>query len=206
MSDLPQKPWTTQDSNRILFTILSMNTPNKPALPTELILQILSHPSRWLLTTSVYLSTPARVSSSESERAIVHTPPISKHQLPLIRRIVFTYSSKDQGWSSYSSDHGTYRNSWTWFEAGLRKHAEEEEEKVSLTDQMQHRHRLHCNRHAGWETEDYQFVVEGDHPILENMQAGDEVVLWARAKFGGWENFVQGAAIQIWTIDDLSDV
>lgn len=205
MSEPPQNPWTTRDSNRILFTILSTKTPNKPALPTELILQILSHPSRWLLTSSVYLSSPARVSSSESERAIVHTPPVSTHQLSLIRRIVFTYSSKDQGWSSYSSDHGTYRNSWTWFEAGLRKHAEEEEEKVSSTDQMQHRHRLHCNRHAGWETEDYQFVVEGDHPLLKNMQAGDEVVLWALAKFGGWENFVQGAAIQIWTMDDLSD-
>lgn len=88
----------------------------------------------------------------------------------------------------------------------MRKHAEGEEEKVSSTDQMQHRYRLHCNRHAGWETEDYQFVVEGDHPLLKNMQAGDEVVLWALAKFGGWENFVQGAAIQIWTMDDLSDV
>ena len=205
LTDPPQRRWTTRDSNRTAFTVLSANAPHRPALPVELVLQILSHPSRWLLTTTVYLSVPARVPSSEAERAIVHTPPISPHQLPLIRRLVFTFRSKDQGWSSYGEDHGSYRNSWTWFEAGLRKLAGEEN-ALSPMDQPERRYRLQCNRHAGREVEDYRFELEKDHPLLQEMQAGDEVVLWALARFGGWENFVQEAAIQLWTMDDMSGV
>lgn len=178
-------------------------TPHKP-LPPELILQILSHPSRWLLSTSIYLSVPARISSAEAERAIVHTPPISSHQLPLIRQLVFSYRSQDQGWSSYPEDHGSYRNSWTWFEAGLRKHTRGEDSH-SVVDQPERRYRLQSNRHASREAEDYRFGFGRDHPLLNDMQAGDGVVLWAMARFGGWENFVQEAAIQIWTMDDMSD-
>ena len=205
LNDPPPKRWTTQDSNRTVFTVLSTTTPRKPALPTELILQILSDPSRWLLTTFVYLSVPARVPSSEAERAIVHTPQISSHQLSLIRRLVFTYRSKDQGWSSYGEDHGSYRNSWTWFEAGLRKF-DRGEESLSLVDRPERRYRLQSNRHAGQEAEDYLFEFERDHPLLKEMQAGDEVVLWALARYGGWENFVEAAAIQIWITDDMDSV
>ena len=201
----PQRRWTTQDSNRALFTVLSINTPNKPALPPELILEILSHPSRWLLTAYVQLPAMVCISSEEAERDVVCTPPISARRLPLVQRLVLTFRSKDQGWSSYPADYGSYRNSWTWFEAGLRKHVGGEESVVS-TDRERPRQRLQCNRHAGTEAEDYRFVFERDHPLLKCMRVGDEVVLWAMAKFGGWRNFVQEAAIQVWSLDDLGDV
>ncbi len=135
----------------------------------------------------------------------MHTLPVSPHQLPLIRRIVFSYRSKDQGWSDHYADHGSYRNSWTWFEAGLRK-CTGENWLGSAADSGERRHHLQCNRHASRGAEDYRFVFEGDHPLLKDMQVGDEVVLWALARFPGWENFVEEAAIQIWTMDDLDDV
>lgn len=38
------------------------------------------------------------------------------------RKIVFTITSHDQGWAHNSSqDRGSYRGSWTWFEAGLER-------------------------------------------------------------------------------------
>lgn len=37
------------------------------------------------------------------------------------RRIVFTIRSEDQGWGGTREDAGTYRHSWTWFEAGLER-------------------------------------------------------------------------------------
>lgn len=37
------------------------------------------------------------------------------------RKIVFTISSRDQGWSSQAQDRGSYRGSWTWFEAGKER-------------------------------------------------------------------------------------
>lgn len=37
------------------------------------------------------------------------------------RKVVFTIRSRDQGWGGLYPDHGTYHNSWTWFEAGLER-------------------------------------------------------------------------------------
>ncbi|KAK3330681.1 hypothetical protein B0H66DRAFT_544603 [Apodospora peruviana] len=37
------------------------------------------------------------------------------------RKIVFTIVSHDQGWGGHYGERGTYRNSWTWFEAGLER-------------------------------------------------------------------------------------
>lgn len=38
------------------------------------------------------------------------------------RKIVFTVTSHDQGWSNNARrDRGSYRGSWTWFEAGLER-------------------------------------------------------------------------------------
>lgn len=38
------------------------------------------------------------------------------------RKIVFTITSHDQGWSNNArQDRGSYRGSWTWFEAGLER-------------------------------------------------------------------------------------
>jgi hypothetical protein len=44
------------------------------------------------------------------------------------RKIVFNIHSNDQGWGGDREDHGTYRKSWTWFDAGLERfdaHAED---------------------------------------------------------------------------------
>lgn len=37
------------------------------------------------------------------------------------RKIVFTIESHDQGWGGLHQDRGSYRGSWTWFEAGLER-------------------------------------------------------------------------------------
>ncbi|EFQ32762.1 uncharacterized protein GLRG_07906 [Colletotrichum graminicola M1.001] len=38
-----------------------------------------------------------------------------------VRKIVFKIRSRDQGWGGAVADKGTYRGSWSWFEAGLEK-------------------------------------------------------------------------------------
>lgn len=37
------------------------------------------------------------------------------------RKIVFTMRSRDQGWGGQLRDRGSYRGSWTWFEAGKER-------------------------------------------------------------------------------------
>ncbi|KAI2634958.1 hypothetical protein GGS26DRAFT_551947 [Hypomontagnella submonticulosa] len=46
--------------------------------------------------------------------------PISTLEHPF-RKVVFDITSRDQGWSSHHNDHGTYRSSFTWFDAGLER-------------------------------------------------------------------------------------
>lgn len=38
-----------------------------------------------------------------------------------VRKVVFKIKSHDQGWGGDAEAKGTYRASWTWFEAGLEK-------------------------------------------------------------------------------------
>ncbi|KAK1999787.1 hypothetical protein LX36DRAFT_573563 [Colletotrichum falcatum] len=45
-------------------------------------------------------------------------PPMLTHP---VRKIVFKMRSRDQGWGGGVGDRGTYRGSWSWFEAGLEK-------------------------------------------------------------------------------------
>ncbi|KZL83899.1 hypothetical protein CI238_07019 [Colletotrichum incanum] len=45
-------------------------------------------------------------------------PPMLTHP---VRKIVFKLRSKDQGWGGGVGDRGSYRGSWSWFEAGLEK-------------------------------------------------------------------------------------
>lgn len=38
-----------------------------------------------------------------------------------VRKIVFRIKSRDQGWGGEVDKKGTYKGSWTWFEAGLER-------------------------------------------------------------------------------------
>ncbi|KUI60836.1 hypothetical protein VP1G_08041 [Cytospora mali] len=57
------------------------------------------------------------------------------------RKIVFTIRSRDQGWGGSPPDRGTYRGSWTWFEAGLERfdrnatHPKDTPEKDAAADE-----------------------------------------------------------------------
>jgi len=42
----------------------------------------------------------------------------------LLRRLTLITRSRDQGWSSFPADHGTYKNSWTWFDVSILRSPE----------------------------------------------------------------------------------
>ncbi|KAJ0122901.1 hypothetical protein J7T55_011362 [Diaporthe amygdali] len=56
------------------------------------------------------------------------------------RKIVFTMRSRDQGWGGGHEDRGSYRGSWTWFEAGKERfdknatHPKDTPEKEALVE------------------------------------------------------------------------
>lgn len=133
------KSWTTHDSNLALLECLSTATPTRPALPVELTLQILNHPTRWVSLLIVYhppstdpdrpiLNVHSRSSGAPNQgptkAPVSYTRPLSAREAKLWRKVVFTFRSRDQGWCS-NVDGGC----WSWFEVGLARTPFVEEEE-----------------------------------------------------------------------------
>ena len=116
-------------------------------------------------------------------------------ELHPVRKVVFTITSKDQGWSSSPGSHGTYENSWTWFEAVVRDRIHEPGEGKIIVR----------NVHAGQEYKTHvvtwTFDAEDDDERIwvRNLKRGQhvDIVLWAL--YPGWENHVASARIDIFT-------
>lgn len=218
--DTATRPWTTHDANVALYRCLSTSTPHRPTLPDEIILQILDHPSRWIQVHSVELRAvashePLRCRSNGPQHGdwqILVTDPVSGRAIKKLRKVVYFFRGQDQGWSSYPQHHGTYIDSWTWFEAGLARfedrNAQGEElrqQKALRAEKERDRYELHRNRHAGLNPENYVIELGTKHDLLKHVEDGDRFALWARAVFPGWENRVHKARIEIYCVDDLSN-
>lgn len=215
-SNLECEPWTTTESNVAIYRCLSRRS---PPIPNEIILQILDHPSRWIRSQVINArmasdNEPMRVGidlRNRGEQQILATNPLSQLEVPRIRRVVYTFRSRDQGWSSYPTHHGTYEGSFTWFEAGLTRPTatdlidSERDDQLELKAAKERiRYELQRNRHAGREPETYRHELSRDHKLLQGAKTGDSVVLWARASFPGWENRLFNACIEVWCVDDLT--
>lgn len=141
--------------------------------------------------------------SPELQGALYHTSPLIagdyEHLSPLhpLRKAVFTITSKDQGWSSYPQDHGTYANSWTWFEAMVLDWTESSPEIPAR--------RICTNVHAGrdykthqvtwcWNSED-----ESERVWITSLRRGQKIGIQVWARFPGWSNSVRAATIDIYT-------
>lgn len=223
--------WTTHDSNLALLECLSTPTSTRPALPTELILQILNHPSRWVRLHSISHPPSAEavpnkpivvIRNRNTGIPVLYTRPFTTREVGLLRQVVFTFRSRDQGWSS-NPDEG----SWSWFEASLvQLPSTDEDEQEQFDDaaewtgsyewigewmerqgerlQNQPRYKIHTNKHASTEVEQYTIELTDEHELVQRVEEGDSVVLWACAWFPGSENRVYEAKITVLGMDDLT--
>ena len=138
----------------------------------------------------------------------------------------------DQGWSSYSEDWGSFRNSWTWFEVILRP-GEEKTRATGFTARKRDRVRARAmelirreddssdedsehedslperrwfiqrNRHAGSDAERYHIEMNADSELVRALQDGDTIEVWGFAKYSGWMSRVFNVSVEIWCVDDL---
>ena len=214
------EPWTTHMSNQTALEVLSRPAKARAALPHEIVLQIISYQPFWIL--HHYVSTPApppAIRVRQGERLLAETAPLSAMDITLIRQIHFVFRSKDQGWSSFKADYGSYRNSWTWFEGGVIRPTaaadHEGSENEGRPSPQTRRQKLQANRHAGEALENYRiemFVGSEENADATDdfrsmdLKEGDVVALWACASFHGWENFVETATVELWGVDSLHDM
>ena len=226
----PTQSWTTHDSNIALFACLSTATRTRPALPTELILQILEHPTRWphldcrSLPPYVDPSQPIiHVRNRPTGIPLLYTRPFSAREANRMRQVVLAFRSSDQGWSSEPESGGSF----SWFEVGLAQvlRTDDEEhgqgqltrwitrsyewvgdsvEQHGKTLETQPRYKIQSNRFAEREPKDYTIELTNEHELVQRMQDGDRIVLWACACYQRWENRIYEAKISVLAMDDLT--
>ena len=223
------KAWTTHDSNLALLECLSTATPIRPAIPVELILQILDHPTRWVRLHSI--SHPPSVEPNKpivlvSNRPtgipLLYTRPFSARDIGLLRNVLLTFRSRDQGWSS-NPDGGN----WSWFEASLAQFpCPDEDGQSRVSDETewtgsyewigewmerhdkklesQPRYQIQKNRHASTDPVGYTIELTEEHELVQRVKENDRIVLWACTCFPEWENRVYEATITVYGMDDLT--
>ena len=104
-----------------------------------------------------------------------------------LRKVVIAVVSKDQGWSNYLEDYGTYRNSYTWFELSVGSPEEDSGEKW--------RGEVVRNLHAHSDFKEHNVEIS-DAELYEKAESGDVLTVWALAKFSGWTNMVRRVTIR----------
>ena len=102
-----------------------------------------------------------------------------------LKKVVITIISKDQGWSSYHADHGTYRNSWTWFELSVGPSKDSERWCGEVV------RNLHA--HDSFKEHTVE-IVDGE--LYKKAKSGDVLTVWALAKYSGWKNTVKKVKIR----------
>jgi len=102
-----------------------------------------------------------------------------------LRKVIVTIVSKDQGWSKYLHDHGTYRNSWTWFELSVGPSKDSEKWRGEVVR----------NLHAHGEFKEHTVEIS-DGELYERARSGDVLTVWVIARYRDWKNTVKKVTIR----------
>ncbi|MCJ1470919.1 hypothetical protein MMC07_009567 [Pseudocyphellaria aurata] len=196
---------------------LILSTMSAPPSISTLARDTHSDPSRWILTWNDNIIETTPVPHTEDSRILLRTPPLTARSVSLLRKVVFTMRSHDQGWSDYPTNHGTFENTWTWFDAAVETKSVEAVQEAhgdidSLVARMPkpldspniRRHRIQSNRHAVKEAENYRITIDRGQEPLDDLKVGDQIMLIACARYPGWENTIEAAGIEIWEEDDVN--
>lgn len=168
-------------------------------IPRRIILEILNFAEYWLLS-RVTRKGEVRLIERDSAKRLPYltSKPIPKTS-PSVQRVTFVVWSHDQGWSSYKVSHGTFENSWTWFEADIEKSPRASNivshgpEKRLLTN-------VHASRQYRRREVSYTCLGSLKHrKWLEGLYPGDKISIIPMAWFPGWTNYVREASIEVHT-------
>jgi hypothetical protein len=188
-SEVDIRPYASTEVNSI-YDYLSL------LFPTEIASRILESASIWSCERSSLSSETRRPIEFHGKiMPIIFTDGIQGAVERPLRRIVVETVSKDQGWSSYPADHGTHRNSWTWFYITLERQKSEnstEWEEVA-------RRELWPNLHASKSMIRHVIDIDGSEDIVQSARRGDRLCLWGGAKFPGWRMCIQDCFIWVFT-------
>ena len=102
----------------------------------------------------------------------------------ILKKVIITIVSKDQGWSGYERHHETYEGSWTWFELSVGP----------LSGSERWRGEVVTNLHAHENFREHTVEIS-DKGLYAKAESGDVLTIWACAVHSGWVNTVKEAII-----------
>ncbi len=120
----------------------------------------------------------------------------------MVRKVEINITSHDQGWSSYPQDRGTYRGSWTWFEAEISLGGSEDEHEGEGEHCV--KRELCRNVHADamdkthtiiWR---YDAEDDGERDLIRSLGPGSSVSVVPQVRFPGWQNYVTCASVDVY--------
>lgn len=191
---------STPQSNRALLSVLSQPSGKRPALPHELILEILQYPPCWVLLSRQTLPAPVTVTSRRRSSVLCSSTAFTASSLRHFRKAVFSFLSHDQGWCS-SPDSGN----WTWFDVRVVENKTAHQHDESSSQEGERKVLLQKNRQAERDPMSYIHTLDRSEGILYDLQVGDEIQLLGCACFPGWSNFIEEATLEIWGVDTLAE-
>ncbi|KAI5888570.1 uncharacterized protein SCHCODRAFT_02587820 [Schizophyllum commune H4-8] len=162
------------------------DTLRRGGVPEELVLDILDLAELWSCSSA---SRAQKVAVDSRTQSYVYAE-LEVPDAPL-RSLTFVTVSHDQGWSDYEDDHGTYRRSSTWFEAGVK--GSDARRLIQQNIHASSDRRLHTNTWS-FDTPDPEL-----QEWLRGMQGGRFLQLIARAQYQGWVNHVYSAEIRVFS-------
>lgn len=195
--------YNPKEPQDIFHTCFLLRQASRNRIPGTTIRQILECAGYWLRTSAQRKETMTFNQHNCKEPYIRSVPIVGRKRAP-VRKIIYTITSKDQGWSSYPADHGTIRGSYSWLEtrrfSGSDQQAETTGPKVC--------HNIHAgktfeNKVCVWNADgalatDEDFSTQGAEWVAL-LKPGDSVLLMAIAHFPGWLNIVQDARIEVFS-------
>jgi len=170
--------------------------PPRPALPLEIVIQILHYaecfqpgPPLTLATSDREMSVTCGSSELCSERYLV-SQPLSRRDIYQIGRMVVSTRSRDQGWAS---DPGA--GNYSWFDVSI---VMPNGEVKTRPKSMPLVWASHHNNLASWEYANVEGEFEADHEIWEHLEEGDRIAVSAVAQYPGWANHVTAGSLRVW--------
>lgn len=176
-------------------------------LPPELAYAILEDAEYWIKSTTERVETVVVTDWNQrtlNQHAGLHylsSEPIGTEgigRLHPVRKVVFTITSKDQGWADDPTFNGTYEQSYSWFEAVTRGR--------DVTEQNSHpeSRKIVTNLRAGKEYKThvvalYANATDEGKWVKDNLKRGHQVDITVWARYPGWENHVAAARIDVFT-------
>lgn len=192
VTKVPTSPRSLSAVCEVIFLLRQVTLP-------DLIPSILDLAEYWVVTSAARASRRAKFTEGNvGQPYVIAALP---NYLPggSVQKINFSTVSRDQGWSSYPGDHGTYENSHTWFEVAV--YEADEDRPAGVCTGM----RIITNVHAGkeWRKHDVIWTHDSEdarvRDVIANLRGGQRIAITACAAYPGWENWVSSASIDIYT-------